>query len=476
MAQHESSTQDRAVALRETLVSLRILGEKDLSALKGCLKRVAPEDVAVVLGDLDTEERLAIFKALPSVESRATVLEETDQQTRTDLLEGLSEEERSEVIGEMPVDDLVDALDELPRDEQERIIADLEAEEAEDVRELRRYEADSAGGMMTSEFLAAPLGATSGEALATIQGNLNAEVISYVYVTSGEGKLEGVVSIRDLLKARPETSVEEHMETDIVKVEVDTDREEVAAAVDKYNLPVIPVVDSSGSIRGIVTFDDVLDAVQDEHSEDMLRMAGTTAIHPYYEPVHVGVAKRLPFLLVTLTGCIGVLLVQNHFREVITGDGSDESRLLMLLVLLPIVHLISGLSGNVAVVTSTVFVRGLATGEIYPGRISRAVWQELLIGLVVGLVIAVLVGLILSVFFQTMYESNTIAVVVCGLFVSIAWAAAIGALVPVFCRRVGIDPAIASGPFVTITVDISASFIFLLFVLLMLSGQASAAS
>jgi len=468
MAQYESSTQDRAVALRETLVSLRILGEKDLAALKGCLKRVAPEDVAVVLGDLDTEERLAIFKALPSVESRATVLEETDQQTRTDLLEGLSEDERSEVIGEMPVDDLVDALDELPRDEQERIIADLKEDEAEDVRELRRYEADSAGGMMTSEFLAAPLGATSGEALATIQGNLNAEVISYVYVTSGKGKLEGVVSIRDLLKARPETSVEEHMETDIVKVDVDTDREEVAAAVDKYNLPVIPVVDSSGSIRGIVTFDDVLDAVLDEHSEDMLRMAGTTAIHPYYEPIHVGVAKRLPFLLVTLTGCIGVLMVQEHFKAVINTAE-------LMLVVLPIVHLISGLSGNVAVVTSTVFVRGLATGEIYPGRISRAVWQELMIGLLIGLVIAVLVGLVLSVFFGR-YPPGTIAVVVCGLFASIVWAAVIGALVPVCCRRLGIDPAIASGPFVTITVDISASFIFLLFVLLMLTGEPPAAS
>ncbi len=455
------------MALRETLVSLSILGEEDLAALKGCLDRVAPEDVAVVLGDLDTEERLAIFKALPSVESRATVLEETDQQTRAGLLEGLSEEERSEVIGEMPVDDLVDALDELSEAEQERIIADLEEEEAEDVRELRQYEPDSAGGMMTSEFLAVPLGATSGEALATVQGNLNAEVISYVYVISGAGQLKGVVSIRDLLKARPETAVEEYMETDIVKVEVETDREEVAAVVDKYNLPVIPVVDSSGSIRGIVTFDDVLDAVQDEHSEDMLRMAGTTAIHPYYEPIYMGVAKRLPFLLVTLTGCIGVLLVQERFKELITLPG-------LMLMVLPIVHLISGLSGNVAVVTSTVFVRGLATGEIYPGRISRAVWQELFIGLLIGLVIAVLVGLVLSLFFQEKYGLDIILVVVCGLFASIAWAAVIGALVPVFCRRFGIDPAIASGPFVTITVDISASFIFLLFVLLMLSDVAPA--
>ena len=121
------------------------------------------------------------------------------------------------------------------------------------------------------------------------------------------------------------------------------------------------------------------------------------------------------------------------------------------------------------------FSRGLATGEIYPGRISRAVWQELMIGLLIGLVIAVLVGLVLSVFFGR-YPPGTIAVVVCGLFASIVWAAVIGALVPVCCRRLGIDPAIASGPFVTITVDISASFIFLLFVLLMLTGEPPAAS
>jgi magnesium transporter len=167
-------------------------------------------------------------------------------------------------------------------------------------------------------------------------------------------------------------------------------------------------------------------------------------------------------------------MVQEHFKEVITLPG-------LMVMVLPIVHLISGLSGNVAVVTSTVFVRGLATGEIYPGRISRAVWQELAIGILIGLVIAGLVGLVLWLFFRDTYTMGgsalpVITVVVCGLFASIAWAATIGALVPVVCRRVGIDPAIASGPFVTITVDISASFIFLFFVLYMVSKAAAAGS
>jgi len=460
---------DRAVALRETLVSLLLIDASESGALDACLERVAPEDVATVLGDFEPEQKAALFKAVTSVEAQATILEATDRGSRADILERLSEVERRDVLEEMPVDDLVDHLEELPADEQERIIDHLETAEAEDVRELRRYEPETAGGMMTSEFLSVPFSATSGEALAKIQGNLNAEVISHVYVVEPHEVLKGVVSIRDLLRARPETLVETYMETDLVKVGVDTDREDVGAIVDKYNFAVIPVVDDQNTIRGIVTFDDVLDAVQDEHSEDMLRMAGTTAIHPYYEPVYLGVAKRLPFLLVTLSGAFGVLLILQYYRGVLERGWGDATVLFALVV--PAIHLISGLSGNVAVVTSTVFVRAFATGEIGSGRLLRAVIQEVAVGGLIALIMAAIVLAVLSSFALGTYGHGVILVVAGGLCASVTWAALIGAIVPVACRVSKIvDPAIASGPFVTIMVDVSASLIFFLFVVTFLKG------
>jgi len=476
VSETEHNPTDRAAALRETLISVLLLDEADRpSRLRSCLERVAPEDVAAVLGDFDDDEKLEIFRALPSDEAKGVVLEETDQHSRPEVLEGLSEEERREVFEEMPVDDLVDHLEELPEAEQERIIAALDSEDAEGVRELQRYEPDTAGGMMTTEFVAVPFAATSGAALAKIQGNLDLEVIAYVYVVrAATGKLEGIVSIRELLRAQPETPVAELMVTDIVHVNVDTDQEEVAAVADKYNLSVIPVTADQTCIRGIVTFDDVIDALQEEHSEDMYRMAGTTATHPYYEPLFRGVSKRLPFLLMTMVFGLLVLLVQSHFR--------GHMNVWLFAIVAPMLHLINMVSGNVSIVTSTIFVRGYATGEISAARVWKAAARELAVGLSLALILSLLLGLALSFFFYApeiepdataglRFDTQTILVCAGGLFVSVLWAAMVGVLVPNVCRltRV-IDPAIASGPFVTSTVDISASVIFLAFVVFFLAS------
>ena len=475
-AEADNSPMDRAAALRETLVSLLLLDETERSvSLQTALERVAPEDTASVLADFESSEIVAIFRALHDEETRAVVLEETDQQSRHEILEGLSEGERRTVLGEMPVDDLVDHLEELPADEQERLLATLDDEEVEEIRELQQYGPDTAGGMMTPDYVAVKATTTSGEALAMVQGNLNVEVIAYLYVLGEAGELEGIVSIRELLRARPETRLDEYMKRDIVRIAVDTDREEVGAIVDKYNLPVLPVVDAAGHMRGVVTFDDVIDAVQEEHSEDMLRMAGTTAIHPYYEPVWVGVFKRIPFLLVTMTGGLCVLAVQDRFRELIQsrqpGAGSALEAVGLFALVAPMLHLISGVSGNVSIVTSTIFVRGYATGEIGVGRVWRSIVREVCVGLLLALILSTLLALVLTTFKMSSYGYDMILVCAGGLCVSIVWAAVIGSSVPALCRiSKVIDPAIASGPFVTISVDISASIIFLLFVYLFLGS------
>ena len=276
------------------------------------------------------------------------------------------------------------------------------------------------------------------------------------------------MSIREVLRATPDTNIDSYMVTDVVKVSVDTDREEVAALVERYDLGAIPVVDDHERIRGIVTFDDVMDAVEEEHSEDMLRMAGTTAVHPLYEPVKLDVAKRLPFLVITMTGGFAVLLVLNVFR--------DPIGIVIFGTVLPLLHMLSALSGNVAVVASTVLVRGMATGDVSPRRLRKALGREFLVAAVVPIILAPTAGLILYLFgllipeLETYADPTIILAMMLGMVASVAWAGLIGALVPILCSlsRI-IDPAIASGPFVTVTCDISSSLIFLVIVYLLLA-------
>ncbi len=456
---------ERADALRENLQALFGLGTPSPEDLSAILAKVVPEDVAAILEDFPTDDKIRIFRALPTDESRGVVIEETDQESHDQLLEEISSRERIAVLGEMPVDDLVDHLEEIPAEERAQVLANLEPEEARDVEELAQFAPDSAGGLMTTEFLAVASTSTSQEALQQVQGNLDAETISYVYAIEGDQALQGVVSIRDLLRAKPRTPIADYMVTDLITVDLDTDQEEVARVANTYNLHVVPVVDGNRRLRGIVTADDILDAVEEEHSEDMLRMAGTVAVHPYHESIVAGALKRLPFLFVTMTGGVTVMGLVHFF------EGRLPERVaLWAVAALP---LVCALAGNVAIVASTVMVRGLATGEINQLRAWKALSQETSIGLVVGIVLAgaaatAVLLLPMSSLAVGANSSRMFLSVALGLLCSILWASFVGAMVPVLCRMSGrIDPAIASGPFVTMLCDLSASFIFLWLVIQM---------
>jgi magnesium transporter len=465
-----SRSAERIAAFRETLLVIFGLEEGTPERLSAALARVAPEEVAAVLGDFSPEEKIRVFRALPGTEEQGVVLEEADQKTRRDVLEGITEEERRRIIGDMSVDDLVDHLEALEPAEQKRLIASLGKREARDVQELLAYEPDTAGGMMTTEFLTIPLGSTSRQALEKIQGNLGVEVISYVYLTDEERTLRGVVSIREILRASPATPVDSYADPDVVRVGVETDQEEVAKVFDKYNLTVVPVVDGRQRIRGIVTVDDVIDALQEEHSEDMLLMAGTTAVHPLHEPIRLDVLKRLPFLMITMLGGLIVATTLDFFANDVIGIVIFSKMVIW-------VHLVSALSGNVAVVTSTVLVRGLATGYVSAQGLRRALLREVLVGALVAVILATLAGLEIYAFGLLIGEAGfgaprVILALVLGMAASVAWAGLVGAVIPIACRLSrAIDPALASGPFVTITCDISASLIFLLIISLVVGGE-----
>lgn len=472
MPPEEASSVDRASALHETLIALYELGRPDPEVLAATLEQVAPEDIAAVLRDLETEPMTEVFRAIPDAETQGTVLEDTDLQSRREILSALSEQERRRIIGEMPPDDLVDHLEHLPEAEQRRLIAGLGHEEAQDVEELLGYDPDTAGGMMTTEIVTIPLGSSSRHALELIQGTIDAEIINYVYVTEDGGFLRGVVSIRDILQSSPERKIDDYMETNVIKVHVNTDREEVAALSDRYSLQAVPVVDDFDRIRGIVTYDDIIEVVHEEHSEDMMRMAGTTSIHPLYEPLRVDVVRRLPFLFITMLGGIAVATVLDLFKRNILGVELFAAMVIWI-------HLVSALSGNVAVVTSTVMVRGLATGEVGKHRLRRAVLREFAVSILIAVTLAAGAAAIFWIYSELGERSlgaghpygtgPALLALSAAMLASLAWAGLVGGIVPVICRLTGrIDPAIASGPFVTITCDISASCIFLLFIWLII--------
>ena len=456
---------DRAEALRETLAAIFGVGEPSREHLETVLAKVAPEDVASVLSDFDAEEKIRIYQALPTNEARGVVLEETDQQSDREISESLSDEEKIEVLEELSVDDLVDQIEDLPESEQRKVISHLESEDAEDVQELLAFGPDTAGRMMTTDYLSVHREQTSREALEIIQGKLDAEVIAYVYVLGRNEELRGVVSIRNILANQPETPVESYMTRNPISVGVDSDREEAVALVDKYNLPVLPVVDDQGHMRGIVTFDDIIDVAREESSEDIHRLAGTLAVHPFYEPVWAGVWKRLPFLAITALGGLGFAMIKGGFDSIDTQIMSEA---------MAYVPLVIALSGGVAIVSSTIMVRGLATGEINLSRFGRALTKEVLVGLCLAAILAVAVYLAIW-----LIESSSGATpIVHGLPViasialigSVVIAAFMGVTIPWLCRLTGrIDPAIASGPFVTMLCDVVAGFLYLLLVRFMTS-------
>lgn len=454
MSTEQQETSDRASALRETLIALFELDAPEPSSLQSALRRVQPEDAASILREFDDAEKIAIYRALPGDEEKRIVLEESDLPTRRKILEQLEATERASILGQMAVDDLVDQLEALPLETRNEVLATFPKSDREEVRELLSYPPDTAGGMMTTDFISIPVNVSSRDALAKIQGNLKSEVIAYIYATDHQGRLQGVASIRQILSAKPETPVQEFITTDVISVHVSTDREEVASVANRYNLPVLPVVDDDQELRGIITFDDIFDAVEEEHSEDMLRMAGTVALHPIDEPVLVGALKRLPFLIITMLGGFGVLVVKTVFENRIPPG--------VFLVALGVVPLLSGLAGNVGIVTATVMVRGLATGDISSRRAFRPIWRETLVGLLLGAVLAAFVSVVLRVSGNEQYSWGICQVISLGLFASVLWAAFVGALVPLICKASRfVDPAIASGPFVTMACDLSASLIFL---------------
>ncbi|MFA5536808.1 MAG: magnesium transporter [Bacillota bacterium] len=415
-----------------------------------------PADIAEALPNLNDLDRARVFLRLDG-ETAALVFRNLKTEVVNSLIEALGSERVAAILDEMPFDDAADFLGEVSQSVKEELLDLMEAEEAKEVKELLAYPDDSAGGIMTTEYVAILEDATAGRALEVLREvALDVETIYYIYVINCRNQLAGVISLRELIVASPESAIKDIMQENIISVNILTDQEEVAKAVTKYGLLAIPVTDNHGCLVGIVTVDDVIDVIHEEASEDIYRLAGTKEINyglAFPHRITSSIRSRLPWLLITLLG--GMLA-----GSVLHSLEDELNKMVALAFFIP---LLTGMGGNVGTQSSTLTVRGIATGDIQGKEAWLAVLREGVSGIFIGTICGFIVGTVALV----MYGNWILGLVVgMALLGNMTTAATMGTLVPLIFKKVGVDPAVASAPFISTSIDITGLLIY--------SGLASA--
>ncbi len=442
---------DRKIPLGEVRF---LLDESRIQAneiLRRDLSRYNPMDLAELLEDLDADEKIRLIQAL-DLEVAAEVIDETDANSREEILQAFPPERLSQVVDVMPPDEAADLVSGLSSDLQRKILGAVDEEHASDLEELMEYPPDSAGGVMTTDFIAVPGEATVVEILEGLKEKPETETIINVYVVDEEGRLIGVVSVRDLLEHDPKERIGSFMIRDVLSVPLEMDQEAVALEVGRYNLNSVPVVDSIGRLRGVITVDDILDVIDEEVDEDMFRIAGTVSRDPSREPLTRKFLKRFPFLLTTFVGGGLTVLIQYFFRF-------TTEELVALTFYIPI---ILGLSGNVALQASTIMVRSFATGDVELREVFKVLPLEVGTGVLIGIAFGLLCGGATAAVAGSFGASPWLGVTVgMSLAAGTSVAGLLGTLVPFLCEWLGIDPAIAAGPFIVTVIDTTAMTLYL---------------
>lgn len=422
--------------------------KKDVD-LKGFLENLHPSDLADLVEDLNDQQKQEFF-ALLSDEEAATIIQEMEEFDQVTLFRLLTKKRASAILKEMASDDAVDLLGELSSEETRELLALID-EEAEEIRGLLQYPEDSAGGIMTKEFISLPGTLPVEEAIARLREIApKAETIYYIYVVDYRNRLIGVLSLRELFAAQDGTLIAKIIRKNIIKVDATTDQEEVARLVSRYDLLAVPVVDEEGYLLGIITIDDILDVVEEEATEDIYRLVGTSEVEgkDLVEASVFNMAKkRLPWLIISLLGGLVSGSVIGVFQEALQAA-------VVLAIFIPV---IMDMGGNVGAQSSTVFVRGLATGEIVVSDIWRYFLREVRIGLTIGIT----TGIVIAAAAIAWKGIPMLGVVVgIAMFSTVFLAAVIGILVPAILNKFGADPALAAGPFVTTIKDVTGLLIY----------------
>jgi magnesium transporter len=435
---------------RELVVTLdRLLGakEQNLGMIRNLLVDLHHADIADVLDVMDSEYAVRVLDLLDS-EIASDILAEMEETARGPLVELVPPQELAELVEEMPTDDAADIVGDLDKEAAEAVLSHVAEEERQEIRDLLSYDEETAGGIMESDFVAVRQDANVAMAIEAIRRAVEeVESIFYVYVVDDQEKLTGLLRLRDLLLSPGSRRVDEFMWTDITSVPLEMDQEDVARLVQQYDLAAIPVVDDSGRLMGRITHDDIADILEDEIEEDLMKMAGVSSEDIIERSSLRIAAGRLPWIMIGLVSALAAgFIIDNH-----------EQMLEQYLVLAVFIPVVMALGGSIGLQSSTIVVRGLATGQADLIHLGSRLFREMRIGLVMGLACGISVGAI-AWLWQGAWE---LAVIVgLSMLMGILVAATLGAVIPVLLDRYKIDPALASGPVMTMSNDVVGLLIY----------------
>ncbi len=426
----------------------RLIRRNATNNIENILKKVHPADIAHLIKSLNPHDSKFVFNLLESSQTIAEVLSNVEPSDSANLLENYNSQKISAILNDMPSDDAAEIMPMFSEKKAQEVLELMEKEESEDVEELLTYEENTAGRIMTQNFLALDEDTLAGDAIKALRGSEEVEMVFYIYVVDERNHLVGVVSLRRLIVVSPTTPLKEFMTADVVGVPTELDQEEVAKMVAKYDLLAIPVVDDKNKMMGIITVDDVIDVIREEATEDIYKMAGTSE-EELLEHSAIRIASiRLPWLIFTLIGELicGYILKVNH--QILQNT----------IAITFFIPLVMALGGNVGNQSQTIVVRGLATERIDMMRIWEVIARQIRVGLIMGLIAGVVV------FFGTiiLHVNQTLSMIVgISIFVSITFSTAVGAFMPFLFKKLNVDPAVAAGPFITNFNDIMGILFYL---------------
>lgn len=443
-----NASAEVTVKENEKIAVIGALETKDIKVINKAIKDIYPIDLAMIAEELDSDQIGCLFDAIDN-EKLAEIVEQADEDLQMDMMQLLDNHRIISMFEYMPKDDIVDLLGELPVHRRKDIMNLIKLSDRNIIQNLLGYDEDTAGGIMTTEYIALKGDLTIEATLAKIKEIApKTEVIDTIFVLNRRRQLIGTVDLREILIAPYDSCLQEVMNEHVISVEPEMDQEEVSLLVSKYDLKVIPVLNKKQGMLGIITVDDIIDVIVEEHTEDMLHMGGVSKEEDVSSTLGESVRMRMPWLFVNLITAFLASFTVSIF----------EGTIAQVVALASAMSIVSGMGGNAGSQTLSIVIRSIALGEIQLKKSWRLVFKEILLGIINGAGVGIVTGILMYIKYGNIYLG---LIIFAAMVINIAIAGIFGFLIPLFLKAINVDPALASTIFLTTATDVGGFFVFL---------------